>query len=103
MEGNASSLPSHQWYSGGHTYQVVPFFFKGAGAADIQARATNVDPVRGSYIDNTDVANLVKETWWTGTSNDDDKDRKSTRLNSSHVSISYAVFCLKKKKQMKYQ
>src|SRR5690625_3446149 len=27
-----------------------------------------------------------------------DKDRKSTRLNSSHVAISYAVFCLKKKK-----
>src|SRR5207249_9606818 len=27
------------------------------------------------------------------------KDRKSTRLNSSHVSISYAVFCLKKKKK----
>src|SRR5207249_11450720 len=27
-------------------------------------------------------------------------DRKSTRLNSSHVSISYAVFCLKKKKIM---
>src|SRR5690606_41248621 len=29
---------------------------------------------------------------------DDDVDRKSTRLNSSHVQISYAVFCLKKKK-----
>src|SRR5207249_11074476 len=28
-------------------------------------------------------------------------DRKSTRLNSSHVSISYAVFCLKKKKKVK--
>src|SRR5207249_8494302 len=28
-----------------------------------------------------------------------DGDRKSTRLNSSHVSISYAVFCLKKKKR----
>src|SRR5699024_12147135 len=27
------------------------------------------------------------------------RDRKSTRLNSSHVSISYAVFCLKKKYQ----
>src|SRR5207253_10788699 len=27
------------------------------------------------------------------------KDRKSTRLNSSHVAISYAVFCLKKKNQ----
>src|SRR5690606_12726182 len=28
------------------------------------------------------------------------RDRKSTRLNSSHVKISYAVFCLKKKKQI---
>src|SRR3712207_7769900 len=28
-----------------------------------------------------------------------DADRKSTRLNSSHANISYAVFCLKKKKQ----
>src|SRR5690625_4785552 len=30
--------------------------------------------------------------------NQDFEDRKSTRLNSSHVAISYAVFCLKKKK-----
>src|SRR5690554_5029250 len=30
-------------------------------------------------------------------------DRKSTRLNSSHVRISYAVFCLKKKKNKRYQ
>src|SRR5439155_15496689 len=30
------------------------------------------------------------------------RDRKSTRLNSSHVAISYAVFCLKKKKRDKF-
>src|SRR4051812_38598521 len=30
-------------------------------------------------------------------------DRKSTRLNSSHMSISYAVFCLKKKKKLEIQ
>src|SRR3712207_7666892 len=30
-------------------------------------------------------------------------DRKSTRLNSSHANISYAVFCLKKKKKKKYK
>src|SRR3712207_8187297 len=30
-------------------------------------------------------------------------DRKSTRLNSSHANISYAVFCLKKKKIIKYK
>src|SRR3989449_7059216 len=34
-----------------------------------------------------------------GTACDDGKDRKSTRLNSSHGYISYAVFCLKKKKK----
>src|ERR1039458_4061888 len=32
-----------------------------------------------------------------------DSDRKSTRLNSSHLGISYAVFCLKKKKKHKNQ
>src|SRR5438045_6576144 len=32
-----------------------------------------------------------------------DQDRKSTRLNSSHLGISYAVFCLKKKKKKKYE
>src|SRR5947208_13214195 len=33
----------------------------------------------------------------------DKKDRKSTRLNSSHQIISYAVFCLKKKKKKIYK
>src|SRR5258707_6814721 len=36
--------------------------------------------------------------WWR-IERDFDKDRKSTRLNSSHANISYAVFCLKKKKE----
>src|SRR5690349_22292662 len=36
---------------------------------------------------------LTREAWRTL-----EQDRKSTRLNSSHVEISYAVFCLKKKK-----
>src|SRR5690554_8199099 len=47
---------------------------------------------------------LGKKVWAVaGASRDTDKygykDRKSTRLNSSHVRISYAVFCLKKKKK----
>src|SRR5699024_11585614 len=33
----------------------------------------------------------------------EERDRKSTRLNSSHVSISYAVFCLKKKKKLEHK
>src|SRR5437899_9614423 len=34
------------------------------------------------------------------TTDEVDEDRKSTRLNSSHLGISYAVFCLKKKNRM---
>src|SRR5690606_41472265 len=39
-------------------------------------------------------ARWQRGTWWRP-----GRDRKSTRLNSSHVKISYAVFCLKKKKK----
>src|SRR5699024_12751725 len=40
----------------------------------------------------------LEEVDWAATLLECQEDRKSTRLNSSHVSISYAVFCLKKKK-----
>src|SRR5690349_23748823 len=50
-------------------------------AAERQARALRPAPCSGEVL-------LVE-------------DRKSTRLNSSHVEISYAVFCLKKKKTTK--
>src|SRR3712207_8670889 len=39
---------------------------------------------------------------WTRFAPAADIDRKSTRLNSSHANISYAVFCLKKKKKINY-
>src|SRR5690606_40291360 len=41
-------------------------------------------------------AEAAEEDGW----EDAEGDRKSTRLNSSHVKISYAVFCLKKKKKI---
>src|SRR5437868_12251984 len=44
-----------------------------------------------------DVTRRARDTA-TSVGHDLSVDRKSTRLNSSHVSISYAVFCLKKKK-----
>src|SRR5271166_3227492 len=48
----------------------------------------------------TEVSNwacFANNAIWHEAGLDPDKDRKSTRLNSSHVAISYAVFCLKKK------
>src|SRR5690348_17931960 len=43
---------------------------------------------------------MVRSICWAGTPSPTERDRKSTRLNSSHPSISYAVFCLKKKKKI---
>src|SRR3712207_7705694 len=55
----------------------------GRDALDDAALADDVDPVG----DDTGRGEVVGQ------------DRKSTRLNSSHANISYAVFCLKKKKE----
>src|SRR3712207_7004159 len=43
-------------------------------------------------------ADMERQAAWAGDLPHDRADRKSTRLNSSHANISYAVFCLKKKK-----
>src|SRR5258708_27420060 len=47
----------------------------------------------------TNVGSNPGTTWHVKGSEDFNGDRKSTRLNSSHQIISYAVFCLKKKKK----
>src|SRR6266508_5168756 len=52
-----------------------------------------------SIIRHTDSRRSAPPTRAGGGGAADLRDRKSTRLNSSHVAISYAVFCLKKKKK----
>src|SRR5258705_10283830 len=59
-------------------------------------RSLHFDAATGTFTGtpvNADVGTLQVKV----TASDDSKDRKSTRLNSSHLGISYAVFCLKKK------
>src|SRR5690606_40357639 len=51
--------------------------------------STLMGSLRRKLSDACSMSKLSRQTWI---------DRKSTRLNSSHVKISYAVFCLKKKK-----
>src|SRR5688572_30870274 len=55
-----------------------------------------------SYVGRMTLAQIggVLEGLLAGLTNAEQKDRKSTRLNSSHSQISYAVFCLKKKKRI---
>src|SRR2546429_8628273 len=54
--------------------------------------------LRAAALTKDERAALQKKIWDLERFNKELKDRKSTRLNSSHGYISYAVFCLKKKK-----
>src|SRR5690606_21930848 len=60
-----------------------------------------IEPANAAELDRHFAVNpFVESASWGSAFVDDpwpDEDRKSTRLNSSHVKISYAVFCLKKK------
>src|SRR3712207_7275993 len=62
---------------------------------------SNIAVVRGhrAATADRDLAGVaVREVEVRGAGREAEQDRKSTRLNSSHANISYAVFCLKKKK-----
>src|SRR3712207_7928542 len=69
-----------------------------------------IEPVRRSDIAVSDLPEVQRETMQQGRIAPrlaqgilrSRPDRKSTRLNSSHANISYAVFCLKKKNKQRY-
>ncbi len=56
----AGRMPGVEFHADGHTNQLVPVLAKGAGATRYKKRATHTDPVRGAYIDNTDIPNVLK-------------------------------------------
>src|SRR3712207_8727041 len=69
-------------------------------ALDIpEGRMANVEVSIDIAVNGQDPTAIVVEISGDGQIADGVSDRKSTRLNSSHANISYAVFCLKKKKK----
>src|SRR5688572_32619587 len=66
------------------------------GAGEVEAVTTS-----GDFNLDVSAAKSVRVRTTSGSLDFRGKDRKSTRLNSSHSQISYAVFCLKKKKKKK--
>jgi alkaline phosphatase len=54
-----NNLPGMEWHSGSHTNSLVPFFAKGAGSKVFKHFADETDPVRGKYLDNTEVAQAL--------------------------------------------
>src|SRR5690349_23324547 len=75
------------------------FFFNDTATTEIYTLSLH-DALPISLIRGLSVAKIWLETLDIGFAKANPiSDRKSTRLNSSHVEISYAVFCLKKKKK----
>src|SRR5690242_14899247 len=82
-----SGMPPEQ-IEGNITYHLERFFTLASGIDHMESRS-----LAG--------VSLIKVYFQPGTNPDSAvTDRKSTRLNSSHMSISYAVFCLKKKRNI---
>jgi len=52
-------LPGMAWHSAKHTNQLIPFFAKGAAARLFTSEIAGEDPVRGSYIDNTAIGEVL--------------------------------------------
>jgi len=65
ISNGPGKLPAMEWHSKNHTNSLVPFFAKGAGAEQFTETLDGYDPVRGPYIDNTDIANTIFTLWLT--------------------------------------
>ena len=61
VENNgAGVMPTMAWNSGDHSNQLVPFFAKGAGSEIFKKAADEKDPVRGAYLDNTEISKVIR-------------------------------------------
>ena len=59
VNNGRGQLPGVEWHSTGHTNSLVPIFAKGLGSEHFQQFIRGRDPVRGEYIDNTDIAKVI--------------------------------------------
>ncbi len=58
VNNGAGNLPGMEWHSGDHTNSLVPIYAKGDAGRLLRRYADQTDPVRGRYIDNTEVGLL---------------------------------------------
>lgn len=59
INNGRGSMPGMEWHSGSHTNSLIPFYAKGRSAHLFKKTTVDIDPVRGGYIDNTDIAKTI--------------------------------------------
>jgi len=60
VDNGAGNLPGYQYNSGGHTNSLVPLYAIGNGSGLFYGVAVGSDSVRGPYVDNTDIFDVMK-------------------------------------------
>ncbi len=63
VNNGKGKLPGMQWHSLDHTNSLVPLFLKGQGSERIKLFMDEFDPVRGAFVQNSEVANLAFLLW----------------------------------------
>lgn len=61
INNGAGNMPGMEWHSTNHTNSLIPLFAKGDSARLLMDYADQTDPVRGTYLDNTEIAKLIQE------------------------------------------
>jgi alkaline phosphatase len=60
INNGRGEMPAMAWNSGDHTNQLIPFYAKGAGAEIFKKLANETDPVKGAYLDNTEISLAIR-------------------------------------------
>jgi alkaline phosphatase len=60
INNGRGEMPAMAWNSGDHTNQLIPFYAKGAGAEIFKKHADETDPVKGAYLDNTEITIAIR-------------------------------------------
>lgn len=59
VNDGAFDVPGMEWHSVDHTNSLIPLFAKGAAGRMLGMSADEIDPVRGRYLDNTELADVL--------------------------------------------
>ncbi len=63
IDNGAGNMPGAQFLSGNHTNQLIPIYIKGEGEELFDIHADQEDPIRGRYMNNTEIGQAIFDMW----------------------------------------
>ena len=63
VNNSKGNLPGMEWHTHGHSNVLIPLYVKGMGSELFHEFADEVDPLKGNYVDNTEVGKVMFRLW----------------------------------------